>query len=299
MTRWQPDPDETLVTRAGVTFATGVATSVSGMRWFRDTERRDIQDELPGWPAGPHFTPRAKKERRLREGGKIGARFLLVATLGVLESLAGSGSTGNVSRLGEPEEPENEVEDFPVLWAAPGTLARTLPWQLDPGRRADKERTHLVVTDQRILVLGLNNDKNLSHDEVLWETPRSNIATAQRMTFSQYKVDFKLVFTDGSWSRLAGWNTNCRNDLTRPLATPLELVTDEELTTGQRQTVAEFLKRQDGPGDLLITRRPSGHFLAEYLRTGVIDPDYGIGHDICLMHANGEDASHEYVQGDL
>ncbi|MFI6565417.1 hypothetical protein [Streptomyces sp. NPDC050534] len=297
MTTWQPDVDETLLARCGVSFATGVATPVSGMRWFRDTERRDIQDELPGWPEGPRFTPRTKAERRVREGRKFGARFLLVATLGVLESLAGSGSTGNVARLGQPEEPENEVEDFPVMWAASGTLARTLPWQLDPGRLPDHERTHLVVTNRRALILGLLDDKEQRHDEVLWETSRSNIATAQRMKFSQYSVDFKLVFNDGSWSRLAGWNTNCRDDVTRFLDTPPELVTDEALTGGQRQAVAKFLKRQDGPGDLLITRRPSGHLRAEYLKSNSIDPDYGIFSDVCLMGADGEAVPYE--PGDL
>ncbi|PTM91200.1 hypothetical protein [Streptomyces sp. VMFN-G11Ma] len=299
MTTWQPDADETLLARCGVGFATGVATPVSGMRWFRDTERRDIQDELPGWPAGQRFAPRTKTERRLRDGRKFGARFLLVATLGVLESLAGSGSTGNVARLGQPEEPENEVEDFPVMWAASGTLARTLPWQLDPGRRPDIERTHMVVTDRRVLVLGLLDDKDEPNDEVLWETPRSNVAAAQRMQFSQYEVDFKLVFVDGSWCRLAGWNTNCRDDVTRFLATPPELVAREALTAGQRQTIAKFLKRQgqDRIGDLLITRRPSGHFRAEYLRTDLIDPDYGISSDVCLMGANGETVNYE--QGDL
>ncbi|MFF7469257.1 hypothetical protein [Streptomyces sp. NPDC008092] len=280
-----------------MSFATGVATPVSGMRWFRDTTRRDIQGELPGWPAGPEFTARTKSESRLREGGKFGARTLLVATLGVLESLAGSGSTGNVSRLGQPEEPENEVEDFPVMWAAPGTLARTLPWQLDTGRRPETNRTHLVVTTRRVLVLGLLDDKNTPHDNVLWETERSNITAVKRMKFSRYKVDFKLVFTDGSWSRLAGWNTNCRDDVTRPLATSPELLAGDALTQGQQGTVAEFLKRQKGPGDLVISRRPSGHFLAEYLRTSTIDPDYGISSDFSLMGVNGEDVP--FQEGDL
>ncbi|MFK0281757.1 hypothetical protein ACIQVL_14980 [Streptomyces sp. NPDC090499] len=278
-------------------FAAGVATPVSGMRWFRDTKRRDIQDELPGWPDGPRFTPRSKDESRLRKGGAFGARFLLVATLGVLESLAGSGSTGNVSKLGEPEEPENEVQDFPVMWADSGTLARTLPWQLDPGRRPNTDRTHLVVTDQRVLVLGLLDDKDVPSDEVLWETERSNVSTAKRMRFSQYKVDFKLVFTDGSWCRLAGWNTNCRDDVTRTLATPPEVVAEDALTTGQQQTVAKFLERQDRPGALLITRRPSGHFLIEYLWTDSVGPNYGISGDFCLMGPDGEDIKAQ--EGDL
>ena len=170
MTTWQPAPGETLISRRRVNFATGSATSVSEMRWFRDTERRDIQAELPGWPEGPGFTVRSKSERRLRKGGRFAAGFLMVAVVGVIEALSSGGSMGNISTLGSPQEPENEVEDFPVIWAAPGTLARTLPWQLDPGRRPGTYRTHMVVTDGRILVLGLRSDTDVPHDEVLWET---------------------------------------------------------------------------------------------------------------------------------
>ncbi|MGW5654055.1 hypothetical protein [Streptomyces humi] len=297
MTRWQPDLGESLLARCGVSFATGAATPVSGMRWFRDTERRDIQEQLPDWPPGPRFTPRSKDESRLRKGSTFGARALLVATLGVLESLAGSGSTGNIARIGEPEEPENEIEDFPVMWAAPGTLARTLPWQLDPGRRPETDRTHMVVTDRRVLVIGLLDDKNVPSDEILWETERSNVSAAKRMRFSRYKVDFKLVFADGSWGRLAGWNTNCRDDVTRTLATPPEVVAEDTLTTGQRQAVTSFLALQDRPGTLLVTRRPSGHLLVEYLWTDSIGPNYGISGDFCLMGPDGQDVKAQ--EGDL
>ncbi|WP_330306572.1 MULTISPECIES: hypothetical protein [unclassified Streptomyces] len=296
MTTWQPDPGETLIARCGVSFATGTADGVSGMRWFRDTERNDMQTELADWPEGPAFTVRSKKSRQVREGGKFGLGFLAVATLGVLESLAGSGSTGSASRLGSPQEPENEVEDFPVIWAAPGTLARTLPWQLDPGRRTPIDRTHLAVTDRRLLVLGLVDDKNDLCDEILWETERSNIAAVERKKFSRHQVDFTVEFTDGSWCRLAGWNSNCRDDVTRALANPLKLVAPEDLTAGQRQTVAEFVKRQDKPGDLVVTRRPSGHFLVELLRIGKIDRDYGIFCNGRFMGADGEDVP--YQEGD-
>ncbi|MEU6480715.1 hypothetical protein ABZ858_28320 [Streptomyces sp. NPDC047017] len=297
MTIWQPDPDETLVARCGVSFATGAATPVSGMRWFRDTERRDIQNQLPDWPDGPHFTVRTKGERRLRQGGKFGAGLLAVAVLGVLESLAGSGSTGNVARLKDPEEPENEVQDFPVVWAAPGTLARTLPWQLDPGRRPKEYHTHLVATDRRILLLGLLEESDTPEDEVLWETQRSNVATTQRMKFSRYQTDFKLVFSDGSWCRLAGWNTNCRDDVTRALTPPLTLVTTGGLTPGQQEAITKFLARQETPGKLLITRRPSGNLLAEYLKTTRVAASYGIGGDFLLMGPHDENFT--YTPGDI
>ncbi len=61
-------------------------------------------------------------------------------------------------RIGPPyhREPRDELEDFPVLWAAPGTLARTLPWRLDPARSDQRRsRTHLIVTDHRLVVVGL------------------------------------------------------------------------------------------------------------------------------------------------
>lgn len=63
MTIWQPEPGETLLGRAPMTFATGAAMRVKGMRWFRDTERNDIQGELPGWPEGPVYTTRSTGTR--------------------------------------------------------------------------------------------------------------------------------------------------------------------------------------------------------------------------------------------
>ncbi|KPI18766.1 hypothetical protein OK074_7849 [Actinobacteria bacterium OK074] len=289
MTIWQPEPGETLLARRSVSFATGEATAVSGMRWFRDTERRDIQNELQDWPEGPHFAVRSKGDARLRKAGKFGAGALLVGVLGVLESLAGSGSTGNVARLGDPEEPENEVEDFPVMWAAPGTLARTLPWQLDPGRRPDTDRTHMVVTDKRVLVLGLLDNEEDPQDEVLWETKRSTIAAARRMKFSRNKTHFKMVFTDGSWCRLEGQNQNCRNDITRALEDPLLLVDSDDLTQGQQETVRKLLQTVEPGGNLLISRRPSGNFYVTYHHSDRVAPFHGIGNEIFhLMGPNGE-----------
>ncbi|MFF0190072.1 hypothetical protein [Streptomyces sp. NPDC005244] len=247
MTIWQPAANEAQLARVAVSFATGDATPVAGMRWFRDTERRDIQNELPDWPEGPGFAVRGKNERRLRSGARFGAGVLLVATLGVLESLAGSGSTGNAATLGTSEEPENEVEDFPVMWAAPGTLARALPWQLDPARRPETDRTHLVVTNRRIVVLGLLDDANDLFDEVLWETERSNIACAERKEFCRYDKDFTITFTDGSWCRLAGQNSDCRNSVTRALEDPLSLMSQAELTPGQQRAVHKLLEGKE-PG---------------------------------------------------
>ncbi|MFF3410218.1 hypothetical protein ACFYW8_29280 [Streptomyces sp. NPDC002742] len=298
MTIWQPDPNETLIARSAVSFATGAATPVAGMRWFRDTGRTDIQDELPGWPEGPRFTVRGKTERRLRSGAKFGASVLLVATLGVLESLAGSGSTGTVATLGAPEDPENEVEDFPVMWAAPGALARSLPWQLDPARRPETDRTHLAVTDRRVLVLGLLNDVDNPFDEVLWETERSHVAAATRKEFSRYDTDFTITFTDGSWCRLAGRDTNCRDDITRALENPLPLMDPDDLTPGQHQAVRELLEGKEPGGTLLIHRRPSGSVYVTYRLHDRVDPTYGIGSAAFkLMDADGQNA--RFRKGDI
>jgi hypothetical protein len=47
-----PEPDETLLGRYSVSFATGTAASVDGRRSFRDRRRHDIEPEFPGWPEG-------------------------------------------------------------------------------------------------------------------------------------------------------------------------------------------------------------------------------------------------------
>ncbi|MFJ3711257.1 hypothetical protein [Streptomyces sp. NPDC090053] len=297
MTTWQPVPGETLIARAAVSFATGLATEVSGMRWFRDTQRNDIQNELPGWPEGPHFTRRTKSASRARKAGKFGGGLLLVLTLGVIESLAGSGSTGSASRRGSPQEPENEVEDFPVMWAAPGTLARTLPWQLDPSRRLDTDRTHAIVTDRRLLFIGLLDDEDDPHDEVLWETDRANITTVQRKKYCEAETDVTVEFTDGSWCRLAGWNTNCAHHFSRALTDPLELVALADLSPGQRETLTAFLEGKESHGNPWVTRRPSGNYLIELMHTSLVYPVFGISTYSKFMGSNGEDVT--YQPGDL
>ncbi|WP_405913060.1 hypothetical protein OG760_21010 [Streptomyces sp. NBC_00963] len=297
MTTWQPEPGETLIARAAVSFATGLATEVSRMRWFRDSERNDIQHELPGWPEGPTFTRRTKAASRGRKAGKFGGGLLLVLTLGVIESLAGSGSTGTASKKGSPQEPENEVEDFPVIWGEPGTLARTLPWQLDPSRRPRTDRTHAVVTDRRLLIIGLLDDEDDPHDEVLWETDRANIATAERMKFCEYEKDVKVVFTDGSWCRLAGWNANCAHDFSRAAANPLKLIPLQDLSPGQQETLAAFVKGKTSHGDPWVVRRPSGNYLIELLQSDQIYPEFGIATHFRFMGPTGEDVT--YQPGDL
>ncbi|GGJ67624.1 hypothetical protein [Streptomyces brasiliensis] len=115
-----------------------------------------------------------------------------------------------------PEDLPNEVEDFPVMWAAPGTIARTLSWQLDPGR-ADQKRhlTRLIVTDRRPVIVRLPFDKKnfeAIDDEVLWERPRTDISVVELKDFKDGK-DFKISFVDGSWCR---FRCTWQKRLTRP-----------------------------------------------------------------------------------
>ncbi|MFG2649792.1 hypothetical protein [Streptomyces sp. NPDC048436] len=204
---WYPPQGETLIMRVNASFATGSAPKVAGLRSFRDTGRRDIEGELTaaGWPPGPRFAVRDK-------AGRAGVRALDVALLGIprlLNMVANAGGPsgapfGDPQSAGKPQEPENEVEDFPVVWAAPDTVARTLPWQLDPSRRPKGYRTEIVLTDLRLLILGVQASAGLAPADELWDLPMASVAGAQRMTFSEGGADVRVRFIDGSWTR---WKT--------------------------------------------------------------------------------------------
>ncbi|MFH8487892.1 hypothetical protein [Streptomyces longisporoflavus] len=204
---WYPPRDETLLMRVNVSFATGTAPKVAGLRSFRDTERRDIEGELVarGWPSGPAFAVRGKAD-------SASVRALDIALLGIprlLNMVANAGAPsgapfGDPQSAGKPQEPENEVEDFPVVWAAPGTTARTLPWQLDPARRPKGYRTETVLTDRRLVVLGVEPSAGLAPARELWDLPGERVAGAELMTFSEGGSDVRIRFTDGSWTR---WKT--------------------------------------------------------------------------------------------
>ncbi|MFJ8151757.1 hypothetical protein [Streptomyces sp. NPDC094468] len=118
--------------RVEVAFATGIAPPVAGLRSFRDTERHDIEARL-GWPPGPGFTPRSRPDR-------VGVRALDIALLGIprlLDIIANAGAAGGTlfgepADVGKPREPENEVDDFPVMWAAPTTRPGPSPGSSTP-----------------------------------------------------------------------------------------------------------------------------------------------------------------------
>ncbi|MGB8944121.1 MAG: hypothetical protein WCD21_28400 [Streptomyces sp.] len=238
---WYPSPEEDVLLRTAAKFATGMAPAVAGSRWFRDPERKDIQEELHGWPPGPAYELRSAGDKAARRTG----RALLVGipmVANIIANFGGAAGTplGEVPVRGRPQEPENEVQDFPVMWAAPGTLARTVPWQLDPARRPEGYATDLVLTDRRLLFLGTRWG-TLEKAEELAEFPRDSIAEARQMKFSEINADIRLTFTDGSWVRLFTGTPDSAERLDQVLSGKVKLLPESALSEGQRERVARFM----------------------------------------------------------
>ncbi|WP_326436574.1 hypothetical protein [Streptomyces sp. H27-D2] len=278
------------MSRSQIAFATGMAAPVSGKRWFRDTERNDIQHELPGWPEGARFAVRTKPEPRARKAARFGLRSLFVLIVGGLETLAGSGSIvdGGSSVPRRPEEPANEVEDFPVMWGARGTIARTLPWQLDPGRCSKDFRTHAIVTDRRVLILAYS-DPNSPQDEVLWEIERSLIDKVEEKKYSKDGTDVTVQFTDGSWCRFSASGSNPFWTLPRYLAHTVELISPGELAPGQKLAVSSLAARHSIVAKPVVTRRPSGNYLIDFPTEETSEQPKGGWSVFKAMGSGGED----------
>ncbi|WP_052770377.1 hypothetical protein [Streptomyces sp. CNQ-509] len=306
MAVWEPRRGETLLSRGPVEFATGMAAPVSGMRWFRDTERRDIQHELPGWPEGPTYTVRSRADRNVRSTARKAGVFGHTLVVLAASALGALGSPFGEPRIrGKSEDPENEVDDFPVIWAQQGGIARTLPWQLDPARRPAKYRTHLIITDVRLVVVGFPDD-DPSRDESLCEMDRPFIARAERKKFSQGHRNITITFTDDSWCRLHSYSENALGRILRHLSSTL--VPLDQLTSPQRNAIHAYLaaraesdRKSGGSGRLnpygIVTRRPSGNLLFETWSEPA-EPVNGIaGYGIHLMSPEG---GHPTLQpGDL
>ncbi|MFJ2774270.1 hypothetical protein [Streptomyces sp. NPDC087300] len=294
---WQPAPGEILLARDSIVFASGTAKPVEGMRWFRDTERKDIQHELSGqagWPEGPTYTliPPTPKQAA-RTAGRFGLGVLgaaVVVALGaILGDLGGTGP-GAGHDPGRPRVREDEVDDFPVLWGAPGALARTLPWQLDPARRPAGYGTHAIVTDRRIVIVGLPDGDPGKDEEVLWEVGRERIARVERMRYSEVLGDVKITFTDGSWCRLAPPRLRIGWTILRHLAHPTDLLHPSEMTPRQRKYVQKCAAQTlnaDPAREPVVTRRPSGRFLVEVTTKEPVEGDYGIVKDYWHMSKRG------------
>ncbi|MHC3474477.1 hypothetical protein ACYF6T_38090 [Streptomyces sp. 7R007] len=289
---WQPASDETLIARAPITFATGTATRVKGMRWFRDTERRDIQRQLAGWPEGPSYTARSAGDTAARNTVKGAALAAGALLMGFLSSHGGSisGTPSSKSGTETSYDEADEVDDFPVMWAAPGTIARTLPWQLDPGRTSPKQyRTHAVITDRRVLIVGFpyvkGHDKEIN-DEVLWEIQRSSIASVELRDF-RIGNDAKFIFTDGSWCRVSSAN---RERLTRYLIEPLDFIPLESLTPAQRSTAEAFAVAQASDAQApLVKRNPCGCLRIEVFAPSNIHAFFGHSGLNTVMGKNGKE----------
>ncbi|MFE6405390.1 hypothetical protein ACFVOR_00460 [Streptomyces sp. NPDC057837] len=286
---WRPEAEETLIARAPLAFATGAATPVKGMRWFRDTERRDIQNELDGWPAGPVYTAHSTGGTAARNTVKGAAMAVGVAVMGLLSSQSGSVGPGRSDKGSDTSHDRaDEVEDFPVMWAAPGTVARTLPWQLDPARSPrDRYRTHAVITDRRLVIVGfpyVKGDEKHIRDELLWETPRSAI---ERVELRDFKVgnDAKIVFTDGSWCRVSSIK---RERLTRYLIESPDFVPLASLTPAQRTTAENFAAAQAPDAQPpLVRRNPCGCFRIEVVAPSTIRASFGHSGLNTVMDAHG------------
>jgi hypothetical protein len=297
MPLWHPDPDEILLARVPATFATGAAMRVRGRRWFRDTGRNDIQSELDGWPKGPDYTARSTSSA-VGLGAVRGAALAVGVAFSAVLSSAGGNLSGPSSSSGSRSsyDPADEVDDFPVLWAAPGTVARTLPWQLDPARRNQKQyRTHLIVTDRRLLVVDTpfhEWDTTIVDDEVLWEIPRSTVQSIERRDFKDGD-DVKVVFTDGSWCRL---HTRRREPLLRYLLDRLDFVPQVSLTPGQQKAVETFVSGQDPESaPPVITRSKCGCYHVDVLATSTTSSFSGVTGESTVMDEDGVEVGFEQL----
>ncbi|MGH4032456.1 hypothetical protein ACQB60_26350 [Actinomycetota bacterium Odt1-20B] len=293
MSIWLPEPGEILYTREPITFATGEAPRVRGMRWFRDTERNDIQGELEGWPEGPEYTARSTSGSVARTVGRGGVMALGAAVMAVLSAAGGnlSGGSGEDSGSDTPDSPADEVEDFPVMWAAEGTIARTLPWQLDPGRSNEKHyQTHMSITDRRLVVVGLplyKKDEDRIEDEVLWETPRSTIDRAESRNFKD-GFDLQIVFTDGSWCRMRS-TSYARRRILRYLAKQLDFVPLDALTPSQQATVEAFVTDYEpDAGPPLITQNSCGCYRVEVVLPSKVNAYFGARDWDMVMDTDGK-----------
>ncbi|TGB05585.1 hypothetical protein [Streptomyces sp. MZ04] len=205
--------------RYRVEFASGTAASVEKRRSFRDHERHDIEPDLPGWPPGPAFAVRGVFGRLGRYALTV-LTALLMLPLYVLASALGSPASPD--KRGRLEERENEVDDFPVLWAGVGETARTLPWQLDPSRRPWRMVTEIELADELVRITAYEDtargnrfvswgggEKAPGSEAVLWSLARKDIASAEIKQFSMAEADFKISFRDGSWARLTTTSSDC------------------------------------------------------------------------------------------
>lgn len=227
------------------------------------------------WPGRPEFAVLDASERR-QQRAVNGLLRWVPAVVGAIVNLGGpSGVGGGQEPRGphESQEPENEVEDFPVMWAERGALARRVPWELDPDRVPRRAgvallATDLAVTDRSVYVVGYG-PKSPDDAEVLWSTPRSTITNAEIMPYLGAHPDLRLTFADGSWIRLNAKATSPAKLLVNAVNGTSRVITEADLTDGQRAQVAETARRFKVDAGLpqVFTRLPSGLVQAELHRS--------------------------------
>ena len=201
--------------RYQVEFATGTAAPVAKRRSYRDHERNDIEPDLPGWPPGRAFVVRGFFGRLGQHVLGVVTAILMLPLYIIADAL---GSPSSPAKRGKLQERDNEVDDFPVMWAGVGETARTLPWQLDPSRRPWPMVTEIElaesdglvhITSYRDTARGSRffywggGERVPGSEVVLWSLSRKEIVSAETKPFSMAETDFKIFFQDGSWARLA------------------------------------------------------------------------------------------------
>lgn len=208
--------------RYRVEFATGTAASVAQRRSYRDHERNDIEPDLPGWPPGRAFAVRGFFGRLGRHVLGVVTAVLMLPLYVIADAL---GSPASPDKRGRLQERENEVDDFPVMWAGVGETARTLPWQLDPSRRPWRMVTEIELAESDGLVRITSyedtargnrfiqwggGERAPGSEAVLWSVPRKEIVGAEIKPFSMAETDFRISFRDGSWARLTSSSDGAR-----------------------------------------------------------------------------------------
>jgi hypothetical protein len=248
---WYPDSGETPLFRGVAVFASGRAPKVADKRWFRDDQGRDISAELPGWPPAPVYEAKDSKAAKTGRGLGFLGKATAVVVAGTVELLSPSGGSSiNIkgSDGARPADPALEVEDFPVMVAAPGSTAGTAPFQLDPDRRPDSHyRTDLQLTDQRLVVLGSASVQQPA--EVLWSLPLSQVAGARHQPFSSHGADVTVTFADGSWIRLDLRSKGSAAKVVAVLSGETEPVL---LNAAQQATVDKFTQALPKPVELVV-----------------------------------------------
>lgn len=215
------EPGEETSVWAFAEFATGIAPPVKGRRWFRDPQGRDIEpllEQQGGWPhrEGPTGPPGAQPtDWRDTTAKAVGASIKVAQTIaGVATSAAGGLSGAGDIDLGPAKkymDPAIEFEDFPVMVAGPGSVAGSVPWQLDPARRPADYQVLMSLTSRRFLLTHLQTPggewslgglMETLPRQLIWQVPRQRIAGVEQRKYSENEADTILRFTDGSWIRV-------------------------------------------------------------------------------------------------